>query len=233
MLWNTCQRRIHGQLIHQRITTHISGLQNLHFISLTHFCSLGWARSFMNIWRRCRQIKVWKFPLQCRLALHADDLELFQTTYILRSSYFTFLLRRSAFPHIGVECNANHHYHGSCIEVSSNWFFIKFREEADGRPTLLTWIFPAGSISEAEGVRTPDARKFCLWKQYCIVLYNLLASISEFNLVSWECQQYLDTARQQVFALSWTATRSWCAGLVALAWPMNGENQPLVNRWTG
>ena len=27
------------------------------------------------------------------------------------------------FPHKGVECNGNHHYHGSWIEVSWNWFF--------------------------------------------------------------------------------------------------------------
>ena len=50
-------------------------------------------------------------------------------------------------------------------------------------PALLTWIFPAGSISEAEGVRTPDTRKFCLWKKYCIYSTTYLPAFENLILV--------------------------------------------------
>jgi hypothetical protein len=69
----------------------------------------------MNIWMKVQTNQSAGIPVVevlVGLAL-SDDLELFQPTYVLRSYYFTFLLRRAAFPHKGVECNGNHHYHGS------------------------------------------------------------------------------------------------------------------------
>lgn len=75
---------------------------------------------------------------KCPADLALDDLLPSQTSY----SFFLifYMLWCAAFPHEGVECNGNHHYHGSCnFSNLLNFFFhIPRRSLADMH--ILSWF---------------------------------------------------------------------------------------------
>ena len=159
-----------------RTTSHFSGLEKLLFTSLTHFCSLGWACSSMNIWRRCRQIKVRTFPLKCMICTlvtrNCSKLLIFLVLVIL-----LFYCGALLFPTKELVAAATHHYLPWALVSKFHeivFFFLGFPEGADGRPCWHGFFqLVQYQKLRAWGLRT--LVKFCLRK--IPHRTNLLASI--------------------------------------------------------
>ena len=122
-----------------RTTTHISGLQNSHFTSLTHFCSLGWASSFMNIWKKVQANQSAGIPVEVLAGLAIWWLGTVPTYLYSSFLLFYFFIAARCFSPTK-ELNAMATITTMALESKFHeidfliFFWINFPEEADGRP---------------------------------------------------------------------------------------------------